>query len=180
MTEHMTGEILIRRSTTSDTSSIENLYRDAFPAEDLLPLVRGLLRETTGVISLVAEKDGAIVGHAAFTICAITQQPAPTALLGPLAVAPVDQKKGLGSRLVREGLAQLTHDSVGAVFVLGDPNYYAKFGFVADTQVVPPYPLVAEYRSGWQSLALGTRPRPCAGQMIVPAVWQHPSLWAPQ
>lgn len=176
----MSSCVLIRYSTSSDTSSIENLYRDAFPDEELLPLVRDLLRETTGVLSLVAEEDGAVFGHAAFTICTITQEPAPAALLGPLAVAPAVQKKGLGSRLVREGLAQLADRGVGTVFVLGDPNYYAKFGFVADTQVVPPYPLVAEYRSGWQSLALGARQRPCAGQLIVPAVWQRPSLWSPQ
>lgn len=169
----------IRPSIESDTPHIESLYRETFTGEDLVPLVRALLSEQTGVVSRVGERNGTILAHVTFTICSITQELAPAALLGPLAVAPAVQKKGLGSRLVREGLAQLPERGVGAVFVLGDPNYYAKFGFVADTKVVPPYPLVTEYRSGWQSLALGARQRPCAGQLIVPAVWQRPSLWSP-
>jgi putative acetyltransferase len=49
--------------------------------------------------------------------------------LGPMAVLPAFQRRGIGSRLVREGLEQLRKNNHAAVVVLGHPEFYPRFGF---------------------------------------------------
>ena len=66
----------IRQGQPDDIASIEKLYPAAFPEEDLLPLVRQLLAEEPGILSLVAEAGDAMVGHILFTPSA--QSPAVT------------------------------------------------------------------------------------------------------
>jgi hypothetical protein len=66
--------LTIRPSTPADTSALEALYAAAFPEEDLVPLVRSLLAEPDGVISLVAQQGGAVAGHVAFTLCRVEGQ----------------------------------------------------------------------------------------------------------
>ena len=81
------------------------------------------------------------------------------------------------SRLVA-GLARLAQAGSRAVFVLGAPGFYGRFGFSPATAVVPPYPLPAAYREGWQCRMLGAGPRP-RGTLAVPPPWRDPALWAP-
>ena len=66
----MKNQPSIRNSTQGDLATIETLYPQAFPDEDLVPLVRDLLRDMSNVLSLVAEIDSQIVGHAAFRLLA--------------------------------------------------------------------------------------------------------------
>jgi putative acetyltransferase len=172
-------DIEIRPSRPEDMASIEKLYPAAFPDEDLLPLVRTLLTEEPGILSLVAEAGGAPVGHILFTLCAVTGSEARAALLAPLAVAPEWQRKGIGSALIREGLSRLKRDGVAHVYVLGDPAYYGRSGFRPETGVAPPYPLPEEYRDAWQSLGLGSAPLPGHGKLKLPDVWMQPALWGP-
>jgi len=61
--------IEIRESRPDDLAAIEALYPDAFPDEDLLPLVKDLLQETPPVLSLVSTIDAVLVGHVIFTWC---------------------------------------------------------------------------------------------------------------
>lgn len=83
-------------------------------------------------MSLVAEKDGEIVGHVAFSPVEIHGQAVNWYGLGPVAVRPDKQRQGIGARLIEAGLYQIkTHGAAGCV-VLGDPGYYARFGFKAD------------------------------------------------
>jgi putative acetyltransferase len=103
----MTEKLEIRDSVSADFGAIELLYPDAFPDEDLLPLVRDLLHDTTVATSIVGEIDSRIVGHVIFTKCGVTGKRTNAALLGPLAVTPALQGKGIGSALVRTGLRQL-------------------------------------------------------------------------
>ena len=83
------------------------------------------------LLSLVAEEDGRIVGHLLFTEMSIetAEAPFPAVCLGPLAVAPLYQRRGIGGRLVEEGLRQLRDAGHSAVFLLGHPSYYPRFGF---------------------------------------------------
>jgi putative acetyltransferase len=85
------------------TIAIELLYPDAFPDEDLLPLVRDLLPDTTVTTSIVGEIDSKIVGHVIFTKCGVVGEQTKAALLGPLVVTPARQGQGIGSALVRAG-----------------------------------------------------------------------------
>jgi len=167
--------MIIRLSTLSDLHSLEILYPAAFPEEDLLPLVRNLETGKADTLSLVAEDQGTVIGHLAFTICHVEGVPA--GLLAPLCVDPAHHKQGIGSALVREGFKHLEARGVLLILVLGDPAYYGRFGFAPERQVLPPYPLPSEWADAWQSVQLaGGGPR-VKGQLAVPRLWQNPALW---
>ena len=175
----MTTAPEIRGSDSGDTDAIVSMYALAFPDEDLVPIVRDLLADPDVAMSLVAIIDGQIVGHAIFTTCAVEGTNLDASLLGPLAVTPVFQRQGVGSAIVNAGLQRLGDIGVDAVFVLGDPAYYSRLGFVPDSQVQPPYPLPAEWYSAWQSLYLGDATPARTGKLAVPSQWLDPALWAP-
>lgn len=169
----------IREGVSSDFRQIELLYGDAFPNEELRPLVRALLQDTPNVLSIVAIIGSALVGHVIFTPCSVTAGSDAVALLGPLAVSTARQKRGIGGALVRAGLDRLRSADFEQVFVLGDPAYYGRFGFEGERSVVPPFPLPEEWRGAWQSITLrSTGPR-LGGTLSVPQAWNEPSLWAP-
>lgn len=171
--------IQIRHSRPDDLASIARLYPQAFPDEDLLPLVRHLLTQEPDILSLVAEAEQSLSGHILFTICGLTGTDVRAALLAPLAVAPAWQRQGVGTALIREGLRQLQSAGVDQVYVLGDPAYYGRTSFKPETGVAPPYPLPDEYRDAWQSLSLGSAPPPDHGTLKLPQVWMQPALWGP-
>jgi len=95
-------------------------------------LVEALRKAGKVVLSLVAEVDGRVVGHALFTHVSLGgPYPASTALgLGPLAVLPGFQGQGVGSALVRAGLDACREAGFTSVFLLGAPAYYSRFGFL--------------------------------------------------
>lgn len=169
----------IRESLPSDLASIEKLYPDVFPDEDLLPLVRELLQEAPIVLSLVGIIDTSLVGHVIFTTCGVVAGTDQVALLGPLAVARAWQRQGIGSAIVHAGLQRLESAGVIQVYVLGDPAYYGRLGFVPEAGVAPPYPLPAEWRGAWQSISLRSAEPPRRGKLSVPQPWLQPGLWAP-
>ena len=175
----MPEQLEIRETRQDDHAAIESIYPEAFPDEDLLPLVRDLLGDVAVVLSLVSTIDTQIVGHGIFTKCGVVGTSVSAALLGPLAVAPAWQRQGIGSAIVRSGLQRLEESGCKRLYVLGDPDYYARLGFLPESLVVPPYPLPAEWDGAWQSQELGELTRPCAGKLSVPAQWLRPSLWAP-
>lgn len=174
-----TDRIAIRHSGPDDVAGIVALYPDAFPDEDLLPVVRALLGRADDVLSMVALADHRVIGHVAFTICSVGEAADPAALLAPLAVTPAWQRRGVGSALVRAGLQHMTTHGIATALVLGDPAYYGRFGFVAEAAIAPPYPLPAEWRPAWQSRRLGERDAAISGQLVVPAPWRERSLWTP-
>lgn len=155
------------------------MYPLAFPDEDLVPLIRDLLPDEDVVMSLVATIDHDISGHVAFTACAVEGASLNASLLAPLAVTPKYQRQGVGSEIVNAGLERLRKAGVDVVFVLGDPDYYSRFGFEPDTLVQPPYPLPAEWYSAWQSLYLSDATPTDTGKLAAPPQWLDPSLWAP-
>lgn len=98
----------------------------------LVDSLRSRIRGDRG-LSLVAERDGEVVGHVMFTPSLLD---APSRLvevqvLSPLAVLPEHQRQGIGSALVRRGLEALAARSVPLVFLEGSPTYYPRFGFSA-------------------------------------------------
>ena len=177
--QKVTRTVTIRTSSSGDLAEIERLYPLAFPDEDLLPLVRDLLREATSVLSLVATIDAQLAGHVVFTQARIADRGERAALLGPLAVSPVYQRQGVGGALVHAGLQRLEQETVDRVFVLGDPAYYGRFGFQPGSVVDPPYPLPAEWQDAWQSLSLAGSDLSRPGRLGLPDQWLQPSLWLP-
>lgn len=168
----------IRESMPVDETALEALYPLVFPEEDLLSLLKALL-EDSSVISLVGVDGGSVLAHIAFSACQVAGGLERLALLGPLAVAPTRQRKGIGSALVKAGLQRLRQDGAKRVFVLGDPGYYGRFGFRPDGDVTPPYALPVEWEGAWQSLSLDDDRWAIHGPLEVPAPWQDPALWGP-
>jgi putative acetyltransferase len=175
----LTSRITLRDSRPDDWADLATLYPQAFPEEDLLPLVQALLAQVPDVLSLVGILDARVVGHGLFTPCRVIGHSGEAALQGPLAVAPAYQQQGVGTALVQTGLQRLAAGGVRQVFVLGDPAYYRRFGFRPETAVVPPYPLPAEWTGTWQSLPLGDAAPLGPGSLALPGAWLQPALWAP-
>lgn len=174
----MGDRLEIREGRPGDEAAIEALYPDAFPDEDLLPLVKDLLQMEPAALSLVGVIGSSLVGHVVFTRCRVGESNENVDLLAPLAVAPAFQKQGVGSALVRAGLDQQARAGAAWVYVLGDPNYYKRFGFLPETAVTPPYPLPDEWLGAWQSIALAKAAPPPRGKLSVPRPWRRPALWA--
>ncbi len=175
----MSTDISIRPAAAGDRPALEALYRAAFPEEDLLALLRALLEAPDDVQSRVAARDSEPVGHVALTACRVAPAGVGVALLGPLAVLPAWQRRGIGGRLVAAAFEAAEAAGLGTVFVLGDPAYYGRFGFGADAHVAPPYPIPDDWREAWQSLVLPGAAPPPAGTLAVPAPWRRRALWAP-
>lgn len=105
---------------------MRNVIAAAFGRPDEARLVDRLRADGDSVISLVAFDQNEIIGHVLFSRLAT---PFPALALGPASVAPDRQRKGIGSRLIRAGLERAAKGAWRAVFVLGDPRYYRRFGF---------------------------------------------------
>lgn len=125
-------EFLIRDETPSDHAYVDRILEAAFGRPNEAELVRKLRESAQPQLSLVAEVGGEVVGHVFFSPVSIEGPSAspPVAGLGPLAVAPELQRGGAGSALVRAGLAACIPLGWQAVFLLGNPAYYSRFGFV--------------------------------------------------
>jgi putative acetyltransferase len=123
----------IRQETASDAEAVFRVEREAFGEEVEARLVEALRAGGHVLLSLVAEVDGEVVGHIVFSPMTIESETDsrsyPAVCLGPLAVAPSRQRQGIGSALIEAGLAQLGSAGHGAVFLLGHPSYYPRFGF---------------------------------------------------
>ena len=100
----------------------------AFETDDEAKLV-DRLRYTDSHIALVAVARGQVVGHIMFTPVTLDGERTTFAGLAPMAVLPEYQNQGIGSRLVAEGLNECRDAGFTAVFVLGHPDYYPRFGF---------------------------------------------------
>jgi len=124
-------DVTSRLETPGDADQIRAVHARAFGRPGEAALVDAL-RGSDGWISLVAVADALIVGHVLFTPVRIVGRETPSGGVGlaPLAVLPSFQRQGIGSRLVRAGLDTCRTRAIGFVVVLGEPEYYARFGFV--------------------------------------------------
>ncbi len=122
---------IVRPEQPADLAAIHRVLRQAFAREAEAALVDRLRQRGVSTLSLVAVEAGQVVGHILFTPVTITSSAANSeaVALGPLAVAPARQRRGLGSALVRAGLGRLRRAGHAAVIVLGHPDYYPRFGF---------------------------------------------------
>ncbi|MFC4930815.1 GNAT family N-acetyltransferase [Massilia sp. GCM10023247] len=162
---------LVRPELPSDVADIDSVQRAAFSfhphsnqTEHLI--VRRLRTGGRLALSLVAEtREGAIVGHAAFSPVTIDGQALDWMGLGPLAVLPGSQGMGAGSALVHAGLAALADRGAAGCVVFGEPGYYGRFGFqTGSTLRYPGAP--GEY---FLALALDGKPLPSGDVAYDPA-----------
>jgi putative acetyltransferase len=120
----------IRPYTTRDADAVDQVHRRAFDGRtDEARIVRRLHDADAAVVSLVAVVDDRIVGHVLFSNVTVGGEGVELVGLAPVGVRPDYQHEGIGSSLIRRGIAQCRAAGVDAVVVLGDPEYYARFGF---------------------------------------------------
>lgn len=140
-------EIIIRMEQAGDAAAISDLVYAAFLNHPHHPpgslptehrIVDGLRNGGALTLSLVAVTDDGIAGHIAFSPVRIDGQNCDWYGLGPVAVRPDRQHRGIGGALVRDGLARLREMGAAGVVLLGEPAYYGRFGFVADARLVLP------------------------------------------
>ena len=161
--------IKIRQALSSDTPGICNIHQQSFgtsQGKEIADLVTQLLADQTAyplksLVAEVTETKQQVLGHILFTNVRITGSNHSTPninaqILAPLAVLPTHQRLGIGSCLVLEGLKQLTANGVDLIFVLGNPDYYSKFGFkpARGFGLLAPQPIPSEYDDAWMVLAL--------------------------
>ncbi|MHC4886583.1 MAG: GNAT family N-acetyltransferase, partial [Planctomycetota bacterium] len=128
-------DVDIREAVEADDAGIAEVVCGAFGEEEgpvLVALIDELMVDATAqpVASLVAEREGQILGHILFTRVLLEGTDRVCSILAPLAVHPDHQSQGIGGRLIREGVERLLQGGTDLIFVLGYPDYYSRFGFV--------------------------------------------------
>lgn len=130
----MNREVVIRTETSADIDAIAEVTTAAFKTLEVSNqteqfIVDALRKANALTVSLVAELDGHVIGHIAFSPVTISDGTRDWYGLGPLSVTPVYQRQGIGTALVREGLSRLKDLGAGGCCLVGHPGYYKKFGF---------------------------------------------------
>ena len=123
---------VVRPETPDNIDSIHYVNEQAFGQKDESMLIEKLRNRGVLAISLVAIQDGEIVGHIAFSSVVVESEDSSFEViaLGPMAVLPMYQHKGIGSQMVLAGLEECRRLIQEVIVVLGHPDYYPRFGFV--------------------------------------------------
>lgn len=153
------GPITVRAERPEDAAGVRDVVSAAFTGPAEAELVEALRLGGHIILSLVAVEAAAIVGQIAFSrlTVATPNERRRAVCLAPLAVRPDRQRRGIGTRLVRDGLAALEAMDEDIVLVLGEPAFYGRFGFRPGRpdRMATPYPVPEN-----QWLVLGDRPLP--------------------
>lgn len=151
----------IRPETPADLNAIHEVNRLAFGQDAEADLVNGLRRGGFVRMSLVAEVNGQIVGHILFSKVTITTETGviEALALAPMAVLPMHQRRGIGTKLVEEGLRACQEAGHRIVVVLGHPGFYPRFGFSAAMAE----PLASTFGGGEAWMAVELVPGSLAG-----------------
>lgn len=121
--------MFIREEKPSDSSAITIVHDLAFGGTGESRIVQRLRQRSKLTISLVAEVDGTIVGHIAYSPVSSGQGIIGLGL-APVGVLPSHQKQGIGTKLIEQGNRSAYAKGYNRIFVLGYPEYYKRFGFV--------------------------------------------------
>jgi len=130
----MNLKIEIRSETDTDVSAITEVTVAAFKTLEISNnteqfIIAALRAARALTISLVAEMDGRVIGHIAFSPLTISDGTRNWYGLGPVSVLPEYQRQGIGKALIQEGLSRLKDMSAQGCCLVGHPDYYRKFGF---------------------------------------------------
>ena len=136
MTNRQSAALTILRDCADHVGEIAAITRAAFlqrygSGDGEVALLAGLRANRDVIVELAAIQNGEIVGHAMFSQMVTDPSGAYVAALAPVAVRTGHQRAGIGSSLIRAGLLACAETGMDAVFVLGNPVYYARFGFSA-------------------------------------------------
>ncbi len=145
----------IRPAEPRDAAGIRAVHEAAFPIPVEADLVEALVREGDAIVSLVAERQGELVGHVLLSRMRATADGRTLRALGlaPVGVLPGFQGGGIGTALIEAalGIARATGEEI--VFLLGEPHYYTRFGFSTEAAAA----FASPYAGPW-FMALPLRP----------------------
>ena len=130
----MKPNIAIRNETSADVSAIGQVTVAAFGTLEISShteqfIIEALRAANALTVSLVAEMDGRVIGHIAFSPVTISDGTPDWYGLGPVSVLPEYQRQGIGKALIRARLARLRGMHARGCCLVGHPQYYVKFGF---------------------------------------------------
>lgn len=176
--------MIFKKATDSDLNDVLRIETEAFGHSKESNLVNDLLNDDSAkpLLSLLAINDDEAIGHILFTRVRITgnEDSLSARILAPLAILPKAQAKGVGGKLIKEGLRQLSESKVDLVFVLGHPGYYPRFGFrpAGLRGFEAPYSIPAKDASAWMVQEL----RPgiigsYSGKVICADALNNPEHW---
>ena len=134
--------ILSRPESSPDAQAIDALTAAAFGQRDEANLVEALRASGDIELSLVGEEVGQTVGHVLFSKL---QVPEGCLALGPISVLPDRQRQGIGSSLIEAGLNHFRETQWRGMFLLGEPDYYGRFGFSREAAAGFETPYPADY-----------------------------------
>jgi len=175
--------MIIRESNESDYNTIMMVNKAAFNSDVEPKLVSDLISDPSAkpVLSLVAVKDGEIVGHILFTKCSLEPSTDISIyILAPVSVLPSHQGAGIGGALITRGLEMLAARGVDLVFVLGDPGYYPRFGFESAVSYGfdAAYPIAEEHLDAWMVHILNPRVvGEVKGKVVCANMLNKPEYW---
>lgn len=135
--------MIIRPESEGDVAAIGAVTAAAFAghphSDQTEPLIIERLRAEGALsLSLVAEDEGEVIGHIAFSPVTIAPAASGWYGLGPVSVRPDRQGRGTGSALIRHGLDRLRERGAAGCVVVGEPEFYRKFGFRNEPALVFP------------------------------------------
>jgi putative acetyltransferase len=171
-------ELLVRRTQPRDRAQVRTVLTDAFGNAGVADLADALAVADTSV-SLVAERDGAIVGYVALTRGWVDapSRLVEVRLLGPLAVAPAQQRLGVGRALVERVLLEAANADAPMVFLEGEPTYYPQFGFLRASTLGFTAPSTRIPDEAFQVITLPGYEPSMSGVLVYNDVfWQHDSV----
>jgi putative acetyltransferase len=127
------NDLLLRPETAKDIGAIFDVVARAFGNRVAEPKLVDLIRERGNArLATVAEEGGELVGYLlASPLTLDPPSPLKCLAIGPVAVIPERQRDGIGSRLMRHAIELARDGGVDALFLLGHPSYYPRFGFAA-------------------------------------------------
>jgi putative acetyltransferase len=129
---HERAGVRVREETEEDIPAIRRVHQAAFRGAAEADLVERLRERGNLGVSLVAECSGRVIGHIAFSPARIVPPEGEASAgtgLGPMGVLPDQQRRGVGAKLIAEGLRRCAEARIPWVVVLGHPAYYPRFGF---------------------------------------------------
>ncbi len=130
----MNPQIVIRNESAADASAITAVTVAAFATLAISGhteqyVIAALRAADALTVSLVADLDGRVVGHIAFSPVTMSDGARDWYGLGPVSVLPAYQRQGIGKALIREGLSRLQAMGARGCCLVGHPDYYGQFGF---------------------------------------------------
>ena len=153
----------IRVATAGESAAVRAVHVAAFPTAQEADLVERLERDGDAVLSLVAAEGEVIVGHILMSRMTADGDGRAYRAVGmaPVAILPDRQNEGIGGMLVRAAVGRMRDQSEELVFLVGEPDYYRRFGFAAATAA----PFASGYSGPYfMALALNGAEPPAAGR----------------